>query len=300
LADKILQVFVSLFRIVILFRSWSSRKAVGQAKEQEMSEQGDDLQAKIRAVAEKAVQAYAQGLLSLEALAERISAEWQKVRKGDEPPPREVLWRIAQRICSYELYHAWRSSDITMRNHAFYNLRQYLEQLLARSRYVSTLRDYAHAVEDVVHQTLEILLQHGNPGPNDPAAFLKWTQTILIRQARTYQQKSQLDPCVSLDSQTELFHEQLVNNSNNTDTHDPLERVLLHELREALGRAILSMRNPRYRLVLIYTFLAGVDEDEMARRLGVPVQDIYLWRHRALKALRRNPEIISILRSLLE
>jgi len=295
---QILQIFLSFFGIVILFRSRSSCNAIGQTKEQEMSEQGDDLQVRIRAVAEKAIQAYAQGILTLEALSERISSQWQRIHTGDDQPPREVLWRIAQRICSRELYAAWRSSDIVRRNNAFYNLRKYMEHLLTHTRYVSELRDQVHAIEDVTHQTLEILLQAGNPGPSDPAAFLKWTQTILIRQARAYQQKLQRDSYISLDAQVELFQEQLVTNSSNNDTHDPLEHVLLHELRQVLGRAILSMRNPHYRLVLIYTFLIGVDEDEMARRLNVPVQDIYLWRHRALKTLRRNPEVINILRSM--
>lgn len=261
-----------------------------------MNEQGDALRASIQPIAERAIQAYAQGILTVEALVEQMLLEWQKMRKGDEQPTRELLWRIAQRICSRALYSAWRSSDIAQRNQAFYNLRRYLEQLLRNLRAASRLRNAAHAVDDIIHQALEILLQEKKSGPDDPAAFLKWTQTILIRQVRTYQHKYQSDACVSLDAQIELFQEQLVN----TDNSDPLEQVVLRELQQALGRAILSMRNPRYRLVLIYTFLVGVDEDEMARRLNVPVQDIYLWRHRALKALRRNPEIMNILRSMLE
>ena len=67
-----------------------------------------------------------------------------------------------------------------------------------------------------------------------------------------------------------------------------------------LGNAILSMRNPNYRLVLAYTYLAGVDEDELAQRLHIAVQDVYMWRYRALRTLRRNQEIMRILRSLLE
>jgi RNA polymerase sigma factor (sigma-70 family) len=264
-----------------------------------MNEQGDALRASIQAIAERAIQAYAQGILTVEALVEQMLLEWQKMRKGDEQPARELLWRIAQRICSRALYSAWRSSDIAQRNQAFYNLRRYLEQLLRNLHAVSRLHDAAHAVDDIIHQALEILLQEKKSGPDDPAAFLKWTQTILIRQVHTYQQKYQSDACISLDAQIELFQEQLVNTSS-SDSRDPLEQVVLRELQQALGRAILSMRNPRYRLVLIYTFLVGVDEDEMARRLNVPVQDIYLWRHRALKALRRNPEIINILRSMHE
>lgn len=264
----------------------------------EMSEQDDDLQSRIRAVAEKAIQAYVQGILSQAGLVEQIFREWEQVRTGDMQPPHDVLVRIAQRICSRELYYAWRTSDVSMRNYAFYNIRRYLEQSLMNTRYASLLRTVAHAEEDVVHQTLEILLTVETKGPDDPAAFLKWIQTILLRQARAYIQKQQRGGEVSLDMQMELLQERLVNHSDGAG--DPLEHILLQELHEALGKAILSMRNPNYRLVLVYTYLAGVDEDELAQRLHVAVQDIYLWRHRALKTLRRNREIMQILRSFVE
>lgn len=263
-----------------------------------MSDQDDDLQSRVRAVAEKAIQAYAQGILLPEVLAEQISLGWEVVRKGELLPPHDVLVRIAQRICSRELYSAWRASDMTVRNSAFYNIRRYLEHSLMNTRYAAVLHNMAHAEEDVVHQTLEILLNAETRGPEDPAAFLKWTQTILIRQAHAYLQRQPRGAEVSLDTQMELLQEQLVNHHDGAD--DPLEHVLLQELREELGKAILSMRNPNYRIVLVYTYLAGVDEDELAQRLHVAVQDIYLWRYRALRTLRRDQEIMRILRSLLE
>ncbi len=270
----------------------------GLSERMEMSEQDDDLQSRIRAVAEKAIQAYVQGILLPAELAEQISHEWKLVGKGDMQPPHDVLVRIAQRICSRELYEAWRTSDVSMRNYAFYNIRRYLEQSLMNTRYASLLRTVVHAEEDVVHQTLEILLTVEMKGPDDPAAFLKWIQTILIRQAHAYVQRQQRGGEVSLDAQMELLQERLVNQSDGAG--DPLEHVLLQELHEALGKAILSMRNSNYRLVLVYTYLAGVDEDELAQRLHVALQDIYLWRHRALRTLRRNQEIMRILRSLVE
>ncbi len=263
-----------------------------------MSEQDDDLQSMIRAVAEKAIQAYVQGILLPAVLAEQIFREWVQVRKGDMQPSHDVLVRIAQRICSRELYNAWRTKDISMRNYAFYNIRRYLEHSLLNTRYAALLRTVAHAEEDVMHQTLEILLAVEMKGPDDPAAFLKWIQTIVIRQAHAYVQKQQCGGEVSLDAQMELLQDRLVNQSDGAD--DPLEHVLLRELHEALGKAILSMRNRNYRLVLVYIYLVGMDEAELAQRLHVAVQDIYLWRHRALKTLRRNKEIMLVLRSLVE
>jgi DNA-directed RNA polymerase specialized sigma24 family protein len=208
--------------------------------------------------------------------------------------------RLAQRICSSELYNAWHSSNSDVCNQAFDNLRRYLERSLQRTRYAVSLQEYAHAMEDALHQTLEVLhcmlTNDTYAGPDDPAAFLKWTQVILIRNAHTFLQKCQREACISLDAQLEPFAEQFVDKRNS----DPLEYVLSQELQQKVGEAILSMRNRRYQQVLIYTYLVGVDECELAQHLRVQVRDIYLWRHRALKTLRNNQEVMSNLRSLRE
>ena len=169
-----------------------------------MSDQDDDLQSRVRVVAEKAVQAYTQGILQPETLVEQIFVEWERVCRGEGLPAHDVLVRIAQRICSRELYSAWRTSDMAVRNAAFYNIRRYLENSLMRTRYAALLRNVARAEEDVVHQTLEILLNVEIRGPDDAAAFLKWTQAILIRQAHAYLQRQQRGAEVSLETQMEL------------------------------------------------------------------------------------------------
>ncbi len=253
---------------------------IREAKEHSMSEQRDDLWVRCYGIAERAIYLYVQGILSAEELTKMIVAEWERLRVEEEPPSHAVLTRIAQRICSRELCSAWRSSDVDQRNCAFANLSR------------------AHTLEDVLHQTLEVLHLMGMQeagGPDDPASFLKWTQTILVRQARAFLIKYQREESLSLDEVSELFAEQFVDNTN-----DPLRQMLLKELQQVLGDVILTMRNQRYRQVLLYTYIAGMDERELARRLQVPVQDIYLWRHRALKALRNKPEVMRTLRLLLE
>ena len=79
---------------------------------------------------------------------------------------------------------------------------------------------------------------------------------------------------------------------------DPLDGILREELQQALKAAILSLRNPRYKEVLWYSFLTGMDESELANYLHVSVGEIYLWRHRALKALRKNSQVMQELRLL--
>src|SRR5579872_451500 len=150
-----------------------------------MIDRGGSLYVEIRSVAEQSLFRYARDIIAAEELAWQIRREWDARRTGDEHPPHAVLVRIAQRICSRELYRAWRSSDEYLRNCAFANLRNYLEFSLLHCGYASALLAYENAAEDVLHQTLEELhrmLMKSAAGPDDPAAFLKWTQTILIRQ----------------------------------------------------------------------------------------------------------------------
>ncbi len=260
----------------------------------------DDAVFSAYAIAEQAIQQYAQGILSVTTLATQICSEAYAQGVDKNVPPQKMLKRIAQRICSRALYNAWRSPDIEIRNCAFDNLRRYLEWSLLHSSYARSLKAYAHAIEDVLHQALEVLstlaTQSPSAGPDDSSAFLKWTQTILIRQAHVFLERCRRDACLSLDLHMERFAEQFVDTRNG----DPLNEVLSQEIQKTLMDALLSLRNPRYRQVLIAIYIIGLDEREVAQQLSVEVQDVYLWRHRALKALRNQPQIVQILRSLRE
>jgi RNA polymerase sigma factor (sigma-70 family) len=162
--------------------------------------------------------------------------------------------------------------------------------------FTETLKLDSNEMGDVLQQTLSDLLLALNrkppTGPSDPAAFLKYAQTILIRNACAYVKKARSELHQSLEAQPEILVEQIVDKRN----EDPQEQVLRSELQHVLKNAILSLRNPRYRQVLIFTYLAGMDESELACHLQVRVQDVYLWRHRAIKALRSRPEVMQALR----
>src|SRR5579863_7049523 len=252
-----------------------------------MIDWSENLYIEIRSVAEQALFRYARGILSVEEVAEYIALECEMRNIAADHPPHAVLVRMAQRFCSRALYAAWRSSDVHLRNCAFDNLRNYLQFSLLHCAYAPALHSYANAAEDVLHQTLEELnriLTNNAIGPDDPAAFLKWSRTILIRQAHVYLQKCKRDQCISLDAHIEIFAEQFVD-TRERDPHDYAEE---RELQQTLKDAILSLRNSRYREVLLCTYLGGMDEAELAARLQVQVQDVYMWRHRALKTLRGN------------
>ncbi|MBA2682290.1 MAG: sigma-70 family RNA polymerase sigma factor [Ktedonobacteraceae bacterium] len=261
-----------------------------------MIEQRSSLWSRAYPVAEYAVQCYVLGLLPAELLAKQIVQEWEVAHsEWDEPTP-SLLTRIAQRICSCVLYMAWRSPEVAVRNCAFANLRRYLQSSLAQVSSSASRQRAVNNVEDVLNQTLLVLhrmrLHNTHAGPDDPATFLKWVHTILMREYYASLRAYKRDACLSLDAQPVSFQEQFVS----TCYDDPQDYVLHHELRAALRDAILSLRNPRYQQVLLYTYLAEMDERELARRWQVPAQDVYMWRHRALKALQNKPEVMRKLR----
>lgn len=255
-----------------------------------------DLEQCIHGAAELAIRRCAQGLLTVETLSARTREAWEKLPYQEDPPAQKLLNRIALRHCSRTLYQACCSPDAEARNCAFENLYHYLAQKLQYSPYAPSLVKHEGAAEDVLQQALAIVQNacaaHPTNGPDDPAAFLKWTMTILFRQAYAFITTTIQEPTVSLDAQYEVYLEKLEAQQD----HDPEAQFDSQELQQTLRHAILSLSNERYRQVLIGTYLAGMDERELAILLGAQVQDIYLWRHRALKALRSNRKVVEALR----
>ena len=257
----------------------------------------NDLWLKAYAEAQKAVGYYAQGVVEVQMLAERMVREWEEGCDRNDQSMQQRLLRLAQRLCSCMLCEAWRSRDSDVRNRAFDAIHVYLRRLL-QTRYVSFCQRHPDVVDDLLHQTLEelhlVLMRGANAGPDDPAAFLKWMSTILHRKVYAYQQKSGRHLSLSLEQQVEDSVEQWEDERN----PDPLKGVLQKELHQALKAAILSLRNPRYKEVLWYSFLLGMDEIELASQLHASVDEIYVWRCRALKALRKNNAVMQELRLL--
>lgn len=259
-----------------------------------------DIEPYIRGAAEMAIRRCAQGLVSVAALSAQIREEWEREglssRQEQEQSCQKLLHRMALRICSRMLFQACCSQDADMRNCAFDNLRRYLTRSLQHSPFAEKLARLEDAAEDVLQATLTILQNDcaARParGPDDPAAFLKWALVILDRQAYAHIKKAELEPAISLDAEYETLREEL----KDAGDDDPEAYVELQELQQTLSNAILSLSNTRYRQVLFGTFLAGMDERELATLLGAQIQDVYLWRYRALKALRSDRKVTEALR----
>lgn len=261
-----------------------------------------DIEPYVQSAAEMAIRRCAQELVSAAVLAAQVREEWEREglshrQEQEEGQSRQkLLNRIALRSCSRILFQACCSPDTDTHNCAFDNLRRYLTRSLQHSPYAERLAQLEDAAEDVLQATLAILQKDctAQParGPDDPAAFLKWALVILDRQAYALIKKAEQEPAISLDAEYEFCKEGL----KNTGEDDPEAYVEMQELQQMLSNAILSLSNTRYRQVLYGTFLVGMDERELATLLGAQIQDVYLWRYRALKALRSNRKVVEALR----
>ena len=268
-----------------------------------MEEIQDSKDVHISRIAVQMVEQYVEGLLSAPTLKELIQQELQvkicfeQAGENAENFEERTYKRIAQRICSRALYSAWRSSNTYIRECAFANMRRYLAKILTYSSHVEKWPHTTQSMEDVLHQTLEmlhLLSRRENGGPDDPDRFLKWTQTIALRQAYAFAEQPERNNVLSFEDNCELFSEQFVEKS------EPLKDVLLQELRKTLAMALIKLRNPQYQQVLFYTYFLDMDGTKVAERMGVQIQEVYTWRRRALIALRKQPEIVQLLHSLRE
>src|SRR5260370_38057123 len=128
-----------------------------------MIERNCDMEQSIRKGADRAIQLYAQGILTVEVLAERVMQEGEVRHMEADRPMHALLTRMAQRICSRELYAAWCSPGQERRNLAFENLRRSLENSPRQTFYAKALELHADLVEDVLHQTLSTSCLALNP-----------------------------------------------------------------------------------------------------------------------------------------
>ncbi len=277
-----------------------------------MDESSKNLSEKIHSTAEKAVSSYVQGILTADALSQLMAQEWaklyaeqhgdtQKEEKDNEEkemqPSTNLLWRMAQRICSRTLHDAWCSQDQQLYELAYVNLERSFTRFLRHVRYNKVLQQYEQASEDAVYLTLVGLypLRRGEKKLDDPAAFLGWAQVILHRKAIACLNKRKREETLSLDQDSEYAIGELVDLRN----RDPVMYVIQDEFREELLAVLAAQRNKNHIQVLIFQFLEDLDDTEIAERMGVKVELVRVWRHRAFRLLREeHPTLAKLLRFL--
>lgn len=234
-------------------------------------------------LAERMAQHYAPGLISVDWLREHLACAVSSATDGEGISSKALELR-ARSLCSRALCEACLSPEERKREQGFEHLRNYLARKL-QTRGASCGSEDVRA--DVLQQTMieifKSLQKHG--GPEDPAAFFSWARVILFRQLAQCRRLHKDEGGSSLEEQVELLT--LVDKAN----IDPLDMVLRSEQMLELQQAVAAMRNPHYRDVLTQLFFLGREEHELAALWQVRVCDISLWRCRALKALRKQPDL---------
>lgn len=76
--------------------------------------------------------------------------------------------------------------------------------------------------------------------------------------------------------------------------------VKAYELKQTVYEVALSIPNPEYRQVLLYTYFTDLDKREVARRLRLRTKQMDLLREKALQVLNTKLEVMGILHSFRE
>jgi RNA polymerase sigma factor (sigma-70 family) len=79
----------------------------------------------------------------------------------------------------------------------------------------------------------------------------------------------------------------------------PQDEAERHDLVGLLLAAIATLPDRRQRMVVLWGYLAELDDDEIAQRLGITRNYVHQLRHRALTNLRKDPALLAQLRSYL-
>ncbi|HEX7737044.1 MAG TPA: sigma-70 family RNA polymerase sigma factor [Ktedonobacteraceae bacterium] len=240
----------------------------------------------VRELAERMMQRYARGLVSVDELEDRLRRAWRELRPVDDAPAEITLETLARGLCIQVLCEACQLPAGRRRDLAFELLSEYLEQALGDIG--GTTRYTAREVrEEIVQQALcEILqsLRNERSRPEQPLAFLGWARVILRRQLTLYWRKQPPQEELSLEGQDEQWSAEYVD----VNAPDPLSVVLRRERRAELQAAIARLRNPHYRAVLLTIYFQEREVRQVAELLHAQPPDIHLWHHRALHALHKQ------------
>jgi len=211
---------------------------------------------------------------------------------------------------SLDLYHGCRSGRERERTAAFERLGQLLYRV-AWSRVQHDPRVHGVA-EEATQESLAIVWQHlaADQGP-EPGSFIAWASAIVVNKVR--ENLRRLEPAarsrrtlrvalsrqVSLDAPTEPTGESLGDRlvgSDETAMDDTLAYREIHALvAEIHGLASLSEPS---KMVLLKGYIEGLDDAELAARLGTSRGNVHVIRCRDLARLRSEPAFMARLRGL--
>ena len=82
-------------------------------------------------------------------------------------------------------------------------------------------------------------------------------------------------------------------------TATPQDEAERRDLADILLAAIAALPDGRQQMVLLWGYLAGLDDGQIAGRLGITRNHVHQLRHRALSSLREDRTLLARLRGYL-
>jgi DNA-directed RNA polymerase specialized sigma24 family protein len=193
--------------------------------------------------------------------------------------------RAALQVYTEALYAACSGAEGRQRQERGYiELFHYLYQR-AGQRYPEVCADATQRAVAMIHSNFERCRR--------PEAFLAFALQKLRDARRVELRLVSVGDC-SLDELVGPAGETLGDHIPAAHTSDPADHALRHELRQRLAQCAREFlqRHPRAALqlaVLCLKYIDGLDDVAISRRLGKPLNSIYVLRSRGLAKLRNDP-----------
>lgn len=149
---------------------------------------------------------------------------------------------------------------------------QYYESIY---RYIYYYVGHVETAEDMTAEVFRRLLEQLNAGRGPERHIKAWlyrvAHNVIIDEARRLPRHSYFELAEELTAATPNPEEQAQ------------QAILAQQARQALRRL-----TPKQRLVVVLRFLEGMDHDEIAQVLGMPIGAVKSLQHRALASMRRS------------
>jgi RNA polymerase sigma factor (sigma-70 family) len=229
------------------------------------------------------------GLVRLEDLV--AAARLERQINPIAPPDLLVIRQIGAKI-----YYACQLLDEQLRNKAYLWLGNYLF-----SHLIKAVKGDKELAEDLTNSTLERIVLKIQTC-RMPTSLLKWVNTIAANQTAEYFRKNKPNNPAQEDVPAVVLtrFDEVIENIVASDRLEPERIILRRETTALLLKKIHSLKNTKraayYKNILIGTYFEGLDDQLLAQRLNLPVQEVQKMRYQALKVLQSDREFINQIR----
>lgn len=151
---------------------------------------------------------------------------------------------------------------------------------------------------DVTQESLYVIWKkcQTDNGPRSPESFLSWAATIAKNKAIDMVRSLQRRKTSSISEHNDLEQYSIIDSNSPQPQDEALRKGVISSILEAISHAFLSENE---KTILIQGYLLGKTDKELSSILDASDANIKVIRHRALKKLRNDDDLMTVLRGLL-